>query len=131
MRVYTLHQPPGADVLKDDPVVIKEGFNWAAAVFTTLWALWGGMWLAALLIFASGVALELVLALVGADNSVQIAAAVGFSAIVGFCANDWRRAKLHRRGYRLQGVVAAPDPDSARRRWFDLHPPGGAPGVGL
>ena len=55
-------------------------------------------------------------------RAVQLVAGIGFSAVVGFCANDWRRAKLHRQGYRLQGVVAATDMDSARRRWFDLHP---------
>lgn len=130
MRVYTLHYPSHADVLKDDPVLVKEGFNWTAAVFIFLWALWGGMWLAALLTFAAAVGLQLALDLVGAGTSVQLAAGIGLSAIVGYCANDWRRAKLQRRGYRLQGIVAAADMDSARRRWFSLHPPGGVAGAG-
>ena len=130
MRVYTLHYPSHADVLKDDPVLVKEGFSWPAALFTSLWALWGGMWLAALLMFVAAVGLQLVLDLAGAEISVQLAAGIGLSVIVGFCANDWWRAKLHRRGYRFQGIVAAPDRDSARRRWFSLHPPGGAAGAG-
>jgi len=131
VRVYTLHHPSGADVLKEDPVLIREGFNWSAAFFTSFWALWGGMWLIALLLFVAAAGLELALEFAGADRSVQLAAGIGFSAIVGFCANDWRRAKLLRRGYRFQGVVAAADMDSARRRWFDLHPPGGVAGAGL
>lgn len=122
MRVYTLHYPTNADLLSEDPVLVNEGFNWQAAFFTSLWALWGGMWLAALLIFAAAVGLQLVLELVGAGRSVQLVAGIGLSAIVGFCANDWQRANLHRRGYRFQGVVAAPDKDTARRRWFSEHP---------
>jgi len=126
VRVYTLHQLPGADALKDDPVLVKEGFNWPAALFTCIWALWAGMWLVALLIIIAGAALHFALELTGADPLVRFAAEFGFFAIVGFCANDWRRAKLHRQGYRLQGIVAAADSDSARRRWYDLHPPGAA-----
>ena len=131
MRVYTLHHPSGADVLRDDPVLIREGFNWPAALFSSLWALWAGMWLVALLIFIAAVGLQLALEFAGAERSVQLVAGIGFFAIVGFCANDWQRAKLHRRGYRLQGVVAATDMDSARRRWFELHPPGGVAGAGF
>ena len=130
MRVYTLHHPSGADVLQDDPVLIREGFNWLAAVFTSLWALFAGLWWISLLMFAASVGLHLGLEFVGAGSSVQFVAGIGLSAIVGFCANDWRRAKLHRRGFRMQGVVAAPDVDSARRRWFELHPPGGVAGTG-
>ncbi len=131
MRVYTLHHSPGTDVLRDDPVLIREGFNWPAAFFTSLWALWSGMWLVALLIFVAAAGLQIALEFAGAERSVQVVAGIGLSAIVGFCANDWRRAKLRRRGYRLQGVIAATDMDSARRRWFDLHPPGGAAGAGF
>jgi hypothetical protein len=122
VRVYTLHHPSDVDVLKDHPVLIKEGFNWPAAFYTSLCALWGGTWLAALLIFVAAVGLQLALELAGAERPVQLVAGIGLSAIVGFCANDWRRAKLHRRGYCFQGVVAAPDMGSARRRWFGPQP---------
>ena len=131
MRVYTLHHPTGADVLREEPVLVKEGFNWPAALFTGLWALWAGLWLHALFILGIYGGLQFALILVGADPAVQLAASAGVSAIIGFCANDWRRAKLERRGFRLQGVVAAADKDDARRRWFDLHAPAGAGPAGL
>lgn len=130
MRVYTLHYPSGADALREEPILIKEGFNWVAAIFTGLWALWKGLWLVALVILVVSGGLQVALELVGADQTVHITAGLGLSVIVGFCANDWRRAKLRRRGFRLQGVVAAGDMDSARRRWFDMHPPNGLTGVG-
>ena len=122
MRVYTLHHPSSVDVLKDDPVLIKEGFNWPAALFASLWALWGGMWRAALLIFVAAVGLQLAPELAGAERSAQLEVGTGLSAIVGFGSSDRRRAKLHRRAYRIQGIVAAPDMGSARRRWFSLRP---------
>jgi hypothetical protein len=131
VRVYTLHHPADADVLKDDPVLVREGFNWPAAVFTFMWALFSGLWLVSFLLFVAALILLGGLAYLGAGQSVEIAAGIGFSAIVGFCANDWRRNKLLRRGYRLQGVVAAEDVETARRRWFDLHPPGGIAGAGF
>lgn len=124
MRVYTYHEVPGASALADDPILIKEGFNWIAALFTVFWALWHGLWQVVLVILIAGAALEAVLYLIGADPVAQTAAALGLAAIVGFCANDWRRAALSRRGYRFEGVVAAETADNARRRWFDRYPPG-------
>jgi hypothetical protein len=130
VRVYTLHHPAGADVLKDDPILVVEGFNWPAALLTSLWALWHGMWVIALLSALAAVGLQYGLDYLGANDAAQLAVTIGFSAVFGFCGNDWKRAKMSRRGYRLQGIIAAPDPDSARRRWFDLHPPGAPAGSG-
>lgn len=127
MRIYTIHNLPGADALNDEPFLIKEGFNWLAALLTGFWALWHGLWLAALSIFVIGGALQLALAYFGADDLTLWCAAIGVSLVVGFSSNDWRRSKLGARGYRFEGVVAAANTDAALRRWFDLHPPGVAP----
>ena len=54
------------------------------------------------------------------------AAGLAYGLIIGFGANDWRRAGLARRGWRQAGVVAAIDADAALRRHYDLH---GVPGV--
>ncbi len=48
MRIYTIHLPPRFGPLNADPVTVKEGFNWAAAIFMVLWALWHRMLLAAI-----------------------------------------------------------------------------------
>lgn len=126
MRVYTYHERPGASALTDEPVLLREGFNWAAALFSVLWALWHGMWLMALVLLVAVSALEAGLAFFGADALAQAMANMGLAAIIGFSANDWRRATLRKRGYRFAGVVAADTIDSAYRRWVDLHPAGGA-----
>jgi hypothetical protein len=124
MRVYTVHSLPGADAFDDPPVLVREGFSWPAALFSGFWALWHGMWLFALLLFAIVAGLEAGLHVLGADPVVRGAVAIGFFLIVGFCGHDWRRARLARRGYRFEGVIAATGFDLAQRRWFDLHPPG-------
>lgn len=126
MRVYTYHDQPGASALANEPVLIREGFSWPAALFSVFWALWYGLWRVALALLAVGAALEVGLAFFGADSLVQAVAGIGLATIIGFCANDWRRTKLGKQGYRLAGIVAADTVDAARRRWFDLHPPGRA-----
>lgn len=119
MRVYTVHITPGETA----PVLIKEGFSWPAFFFSLPWALWNRLWLAAVLVVLLAVALDTSLMFAGFGDIVRGAAGLGFSAIVGYLANDWRRARLARRGIRMAGIVAASGADMALRRWFDLHPP--------
>ena len=126
MRVFTYHERPGASALTDEPVLIREGFSWPAALFSAFWALWHGLWLVAGALFALGLAVEAGLVFFGADPLAKAAVSIGLAAIIGFCANDWRRARLRKQGYQLMGIVAADSIDSARRRWFDLRLPGRA-----
>ena len=122
MRVYTIHH----DFLSADPAsefsVVKEGFCWPALIFTALWALWHRMWLAFVLLVAAGVALELALAILGADGVASFAIGLGYSALVGYGANDWRRRSLARRGAALMGIVAAADAEAALHRYVDRNP---------
>jgi hypothetical protein len=133
LRVYTVHDRPISGRLDPEPVLVKEGFSWPAFFFGVIWALAKGLWLTALVLAVVAVALVVGLQLVGADAPVAAAAWFAFALIVGFGGNDWRRAKLVRRGLRLSGVIAAPGLDSALRRWFDLNPAPerqAAPGAG-
>lgn len=113
--------------LDPDPVLVKEGFCWPAFFFGIAWALAKGLWLVALALVGVAVALTIGLTLIGADPPVAMATWLAFALIVGFGANDWRRAKLARQGLRLSGVIAAPGRDSALRRWFDLNPASSSP----
>ncbi len=104
-------------------MLIKEGICWPAFLLTALWALRHRMWRAFTCMIIAGVALQAALAFSGADEVTAAAAGLGFMALVAFGANDWRRAALGRLGYRLAGMSAASDRDTALRRFFDLHPP--------
>ena len=124
MRVYTVYRPPGPDA-GEDPILIREGFCWPAFLFSAFWALWHGLWLVALALFAAEVALGAALELSGAGQATQLAAGLGLAFLIGCAANDWRRRSLTRRGAALEGIVAARGSDAALRRWGDLHPPRG------
>lgn len=122
MRVFTVHYHPTSRSPDRDVVLVKEGFCWPAFLLSPVWALWRRLWLAAGLIFVTEAVMEVTLTLIGADELSWAAVYLGYRAIVGYWANDWRRRKLARAGYREAGVVAAVDDDAALRRFFDLNP---------
>jgi Protein of unknown function (DUF2628) len=105
-----------------DVVLIKEGFSWAAFVFTALWALWHRMWLWAVILICGMFAVEVVLEMLEASPLVATALWLGTAGLMGAFGNDILRAHLDRRGYYEAGPVAALDRDAALRRYFDLNP---------
>jgi hypothetical protein len=130
MRVYTIHYKPGSPSPDRDALLVKEGFCWPAALFSLLWALWHRLWLVAGLVFAADFVLDLVLMLSGADGATRFVCVAALHVFIGYEANDWRRARLSRTGYREAGLVAAPNADAALRRFFDLNPDAIAHGRG-
>ncbi len=120
MRIYTIHLPPRFGPPDADPVTVKEGFNWAAAIFTGLWALGHRMWRTATLLLVASAAIGAGATLLGLGPESRAALAFGYAVLVGFHANDWRRGALERRGYEDAGIVAAPRADAALRRFGDL-----------
>ena len=100
LRVYSVHRRGPAEL-----ELVKEGFCWPAFLFGPLWCLarrqWLGLavWLAVALILGAIAGLTLA-------APMQLAVSLGFSALVGFAANDWRRWRLERAGWRMTDVVA-------------------------
>ena len=126
MRIYTVHDRPGSVGAGPDAMAVKEGFNWPAFAFTGFWALWHRLWRVFVIMMAVFAALQGAVYFAGPDPVTAAAAGLAYGLIIGFGANDWRRAGLARRGWRQAGVVAAIDADAALRRHYDLH---GVPGV--
>jgi hypothetical protein len=102
--------------------LVKEGFSWPAFFFSVIWALWSGLWLAAVGIFLAEIGLGAVLSLLGADDLTRLAISIGFSALLGVVGNDIKRWTLFRRGFLQMAVVAGRDRDSAEQRFWDQHP---------
>jgi len=122
MRVYTVHlRRPTLDPDRDIRLV-KEGFNWAAFLFSFIWALWCRLWLVAAGLFAAEFALNAALGAVGADALTRVAVALGTAVIVGLVANDLHRWTLFRRSYLQVAVVTGDDIDAAERRFWDQRP---------
>ncbi len=116
MRLYTVQTRPWSATV--DPVLVKEGFSWPAALFTVFWALWHGLWVAAVVILVLITALGAGLTLVGADAVSNAVVQVGFQAVLGFIGNDLRRRDLARRGLVGAGVVAGRRRTDAEFRYF-------------
>ncbi|MGB0632676.1 MAG: DUF2628 domain-containing protein [Alphaproteobacteria bacterium] len=122
MRVYTVHLQRHALSPDRNAILIGEGFCWPAFVAGPVWALVHRMWFTALGTLAVYALILLGSGIVGLDPLTTGTLVVGTAAIVGFCANDWRRAALMARGWHPAGLAAAADKDAALRRFVDLHP---------
>jgi hypothetical protein len=122
MRVFTIHLRQTALSPDRDAVLVKEGFCWPAALFGPFWALWHRMWFLFLGILAVSILMGVAEVALRVDPMTYSAISIGVAALIGFSANDWRRNALTARGWDIAGLSAAADPDTALRRFLDLHP---------
>jgi hypothetical protein len=111
MRVFTTHQLPGAP-----PVLVREGFSWAAFFFGCLYLAAHRAWIQAALNLA---ALLLMLALSRFLHSG--APVLGLAILQGLCVPDLLRWSLAQRGFADGPVVAGVDRDQAFGRLIDLR----------
>lgn len=118
-RVFTVHRKPSDDFKLEQTIFIPEGFNIIAFIFSFIWMLYHKMWFHALLVFfivsLLGLAEEQKWFSYATISILQVA----FSFIVGFHANDWRRAQLASKGYISDDVVVSDNDTRARQRYFD------------
>ena len=103
---------PGAEA-------VKEGFSWPAFILSVFWALWHRLWLAALIFFAANTVLGVGLVLAGADALSASVALFGLAVIIGWTANDMRRAKLSAQGFAERAPVIASTGETAILRYFE------------
>ena len=112
MRIFTAHTRPHSA-----PVLLREGFSWAAFFFGPLWLLTHCAWIAAVLAFCAYLLIA-VLPLHGFNPLVSF----GLAWLLGLSGQDIRRWSLERRGFGLAHVVAAPNRDAALARLLDRRP---------
>ncbi len=121
MRFYTIHavpprKPTGPEGWPEPkarpPVLVREGFSFAAFLLGPLWFAWHRLWWEA----AGLLALELAFAFLLPDP-VGSLLTLALQLLTGLEARDRLRARLEREGLSQLGVVAAPDLDLA---WFRL-----------
>lgn len=122
IRVFTIHFQNFSPALDRNAIVVAEGFCWTAFFLAPLWAATHRMWFSALGFSAAYTLIFLFADLVGLGQVTTLAIFIGTAAIIGLCANDLRRTSLTLRGWHLAGLAAAPDRDTALRRFIDLRP---------
>ncbi len=116
MIVFTSHVPPPARTARL-PVLVREGFSWAAAIFGWLWLLAQGAWGPALLVLAGA----LLAAKLGA-MSHSAAPLLALFLVQGMFGRDLVRWWLGLRGWREAGPVVAPSHDAALLRLLAERP---------
>ena len=114
MKYWTVHLKPASS---DTPMLVREGFSFAAFLFGPIWLLAHRAWVPAVLLIAANV-------LVGAlaPEAAEPLLFLGIMLFVGLAGNDMRRFSLERAGYLLMHVVAARDADGALARLLDRRP---------
>jgi hypothetical protein len=128
MNVYTVHEPPTppADRLDraDSLVFVKDGFNWAAALFTPFWLLANRMWLVFGGYIGVALLLQLALAVLGVKDRTVTMTVLAMHVLIGFEADTLRRWTLDRAGWRMVGSVVGRGWSDCERRFFEAWLPG-------
>lgn len=121
MKIYTVHVKTGAVNAHEGPVFVREGFNMPAFLLTLFWALYQRMWVHALAIFlANAMLMTLVRMHFMSADSIGIVQ-LAMNIMIGFHANDWKRAHLAKQGYITADISAADSLLRAEQRYFERY----------
>lgn len=117
MRIYTVHELPGAPLDGKGIVLVKEGFSFPAFAFSWVWLAYHRMWVA--LAIWIGVTVTLSWAMQSALGAPAAAvASLALSFMLGAEGNDIRRWALAQKGYREVGLAGGASLEEAERNFF-------------
>ena len=121
MAIFTVLEPP--DGRPDRVVFVHEGFAWAAAVFTFLWALWHRMWVVAALLFTANALLTIAASQELIGGVLASAIQFGISFLFGLEARNLKVMALEREGFRRSGLIQASQREAADLAYFSGRAP--------
>ena len=122
MKIYTVHvRRHGLDPDRDF-VLVPEGFSFWAFAFTVIWALYHRLWLAAIILAGLHALTGLAIIEFGGNDAIALIVDVSVAALFGIVGNDFRRRKLDRAGFVLEGVASGRSVEDAGRRFLDDNP---------
>jgi hypothetical protein len=111
MRFYTVHLRRD-----EEPVLIREGFSWGAAIFGPLWLFVHAAWIAGFLVLVVDVLIGLIPGPLGVVGGIMSA------WLLGLFGQDLRRWNLGLNGHSAPHVIAARDIASAEARLLGARP---------
>lgn len=120
-HIYTVHENDRITAPEDRIVLVREGFNLWAFIFTILWAFSQRLWLLSVMYV---ILVALVIkggAVLGLNETTQAILQFGLQLWLGLAGNDAKRQALSSRGYDEVGVVCAESERLAERRYYDTQ----------
>jgi hypothetical protein len=121
VKTYLVLEPAGGSrnaVATDAVRFVQEKFYWSALLFTPLWMIWHGLWLALCGWFAATVTIAGFAYAFGLNQTASAIVLLLPSLVAAFEGSALRRRKLMRAGFRDAGVAIGEDLEDAERRFF-------------
>lgn len=119
MKIYTVYVNKSCADYLENARFIKEGFSLWAAVFHVFWAIFNRMWLCAAALIVVNICF-FVLEKYGIMSANTLAILqTAFFFILGFEANDWKRADLEKKGWQQLDIIAAKNEQEAQARFYN------------
>ncbi|MCH2547843.1 MAG: DUF2628 domain-containing protein [Alphaproteobacteria bacterium] len=125
MRIYTIHINPRKKHPYESPIFVAESFNVFAFIFHWIWALSHRMWLATILMLCFWTALNYLNYMQILHPFALMAVQLGYQILIGYQANDLRRARLKKSGYIISDIVTSDNLVRAEQRYFERYFPQG------
>ena len=122
MNLYTVHYrletENSLSGLARDVVMVKDGFNWSALLFPSVWFLSKKMWLVFGVYLVIQAAILVIVFWGELPSEVLTITKVTGNLILGFEANNLQRWSLDRERFKERETVAARDIVAAEHRFF-------------
>lgn len=118
-KIYNAYEKPEAAEVTERVVLVREGFSFWAFGLNALWLLMQRMWVLFGLYVLAVIAVSIIARTLGMSAVAVMMLQLWLQLILGFHAYDFQGALLKRRGYRLAGVIVAPDDIAAERRYYE------------
>jgi hypothetical protein len=112
MKLYSAFIKRNDSKKVEDVVLIKEGFSFAALLFSNLWFLYHKMWCEFFVLVLANFVFAYFFTLLPGFDKIFLQAA--FVVIVALNANYWLCEYLKKRNYQFSGLVFGHDLTSAR-----------------
>ncbi len=95
--------------------LLRDGFSWWALACGPLWLAWHRSWRIFVAILIALIAIAVL------SKELLAWASLAVSIIIGFEGTAWAAEAMQRRGWRMLGIIAAPNIDAAELRLAQGH----------
>jgi hypothetical protein len=117
-KFYSVYVPKGSVKPLEEAVLVQEGFNIWAFIFTAFWELYKKAWLEAFAIFLLFVLAAAVTFKFGLAMWVF---RLGIQLVTGFEASEIHKSALKRRGYLLYSIICARNEGEALKKYVEAE----------